>query len=539
METRCRIAQQAAFQPLLSALLLPAVLGVPVTIELVPSVKDVPPQDLTRLQKCLSSCAVNTNNLVTAFDTNLTGFVVDPLLPSSKVTKGSFTRLRYWTVDGAIYAQPLYVPDVVVNGSIMNLVFVATEHSSVYALNSGDSPIHPTDFDPPCYDIAPEWGITSTPYIDPKSQTIYVVPWTKEDGKFVYRIHALDLATGKEKLGGPSSPISATKTFADGSFVRFDAKQQVQRPGLGIFNGRLYVMFGSRCDASVYYGWVLAFDANTLLPREVFSMPYTDPGNGPGIWQGGAGPVFFNGSMYVVIGNGAFDAARGSWGDSAVRMTLPDLKVVDHFTPSNEEILDDDDLDFGSAALIPVNGKYMFTGGKEGSYYLLKAYAMGSFNRNNKDGNAFQAIPSATSTGNASVSIGTGGIYSGAAYWPAGNALYLHGVRTVPLQKYEFMDDDKLRLVASSAIAGNFSKRASVPIVSAVSQNATEAIVWEVDANDTLYAWNATSLAPLWNSSAPADLADCKGWVKFATPSVAGGKVFVGCGSKLVAYGPK
>ncbi|BDA51134.1 hypothetical protein COCOBI_18-0090 [Coccomyxa sp. Obi] len=460
-------------------------------------------------------------------------------------------QLRYWTVDGAVYAQPLYVPDVEVNGSIMNLVFAATAHSSVYAFNSetgdliwrrpllGDGPIHPTDFDPPCYDISPEWGITSTPYINRTSQTLYVVPWTKESGKFVYRLHALDLVTGKEKLGGPSAPMSATKTFPDGSTVKFDAKQQVQRPGLGVYNGQLYVMFGSRCDASVSYGWVLAFDANTLQPREMFSMPYTDPGVGPGIWQGGAGPVFFNGSMYVVIGNGAFDIPRGCYGDSAVRMTLPGLKVVDYFTPSNEDFLDDEDLDFGSAALIPVNGKYMFTGGKEGAYYLLEAYALGGFNKNNNNGNAFQAIPAPASTGNASVAIGTGGIYSGAAYWPTGNALYLHGVRRVPLQKYVFMDDDKLRLAASAAIVGNFSKRASVPIVSAVSQNATEAIVWEIDADDTLYAWNASNLALLWNSSAPTDRADCKGWVKFATPSVAGGKVFLGCGSKLVAYGPK
>ena len=72
-----------------------------------------------------------------------------------------------------------------------------------------------------------------------------------------------------------------------------------------------------------------------------------------------------------------------------------------------------------------------------------------------------------------------------------------------------------------------------------VSENATEAVVWEIDASDTLYAWNAANLAPLWNSNAPADRADCKNWVKFATPTIAGGKVFMGCGSKLVAYGPK
>ncbi|KAK9902874.1 hypothetical protein WJX75_009444 [Coccomyxa subellipsoidea] len=421
------------------------------------------------------------------------------------------TQLRYWTVDGAIFAQPLYVPDLVVNGSILNLVFAATENSSVYAFNSesgdliwrknfvGDGPIYPTDFDPPCYDVAPEWGITSTPYIDPDSQTLYVVPWTKEGGKFVYRIHALDLVSGAEKLGGPSPPLSATKTFSDGSTAKFDAEQQV------------------------------------------FSMPCTDPGMGPGIWQGGAGPVIFNGSMYLVMGNGAFDPSRGAYGDSIIRVSLPELKVVDCFTPSDEDYLDSTDLDLGSAAAIPVKGKYVFTEGKEGAYYLLKADALGAFNKDNNNGNAWQTIPSDASSGDKSVSIGIGGIYSGAAYWPAGlGQVYLHGVRTgTPLRKYSFDSSDKLSLTASSAVVGNFSKRASVPIVSAVSENATEAVVWEIDASDTLYAWNAANLAPLWNSSAHADRADCKNLVKFATPTIAGGKVFMGCGSKLVAYGPK
>ena len=167
------------------------------------------------------------------------------LLSPAHVNAAEFGRLFQYVVDGDVYTQPLYVPGVdVPNVGVRNVVYVATEHDSVYAfdaddVDAGDTPLwHVSFIDPGAdvttvsyqdvnsTDIAPEIGVTGTPVIDPVSGTLYVVAKTKDQGNFVQRLHALDLATGAERLGSPVVIAASIPGTGDGNvngIVSFDA----------------------------------------------------------------------------------------------------------------------------------------------------------------------------------------------------------------------------------------------------------------------------------------------------------------------------
>jgi hypothetical protein len=123
-------------------------------------------------------------------------------------------------VDGDIYAQPLFLGGVEIPGKGRHdVLFVATEHDSVYAFDAYGNPKSPlwqVSFlrdgvttvpasDAHCPFIAPEIGITSTPVINPRNGTLYVLARTKDSaGRYFQRLHALAVTTGSEKFSGPT-----------------------------------------------------------------------------------------------------------------------------------------------------------------------------------------------------------------------------------------------------------------------------------------------------------------------------------------------
>src|SRR5271165_6631578 len=302
----------------------------------------------------------------------------ETILTPSNVNEVQFGKLHTLSVTGYVYAQPLYVPGVNINGVLHNVVYVVTEHDQVYAFdaNTGNQlweknflistnptktilPISYTDNG--CSGTGREIGITSTPVIDLTTNEIYIVAATKEVVNnvttFYNRMHVLDIGTGVEKMLGPyfGAPIKA-KTPGTGSgsvdgYLSFNPLMQIQRAALTLSNGLIFVAWAGYCDIQPFHGYVMAFNKDTLQPSGVFVT--TPDGYDGGIWNSGSGAAVDSGNnIYLPTGNGLFDLFAGGvdYSDSILRLSwaggLPD--VTDYFTPWDQVFLNihDDDEEY-------------------------------------------------------------------------------------------------------------------------------------------------------------------------------------------------
>jgi|SRR5579863_5659508 len=482
----------------------------------------------------------------------------ETILTPANVNVTHFGRLFSQPVDGYVYAQPLYVPNVSIPGlGTHNVVYVATEHDSVYAFDADTntgidaSPLWHSSFINPskgittqtsgdvnCTDIIPEIGITSTPVIDVNTQTIFVLAKTKENGKFVQRLHALNITTGAEQPNSPVVIQARVKGNGDGSangFVTFDPLKGGQRAGLLLLNGAVFVAWASHCDDVPYHGWLMSYDETTLKQTRVWN---TTPNGGlGGVWQSGAGLASDGSYVFFATGNGTYDGPKGGFdfGDSVIRFpTLPGL-LGDYFTPFNQSDYDQGDTDVGSGGvlLLPDQGlgaphqHLLVQAGKSGSIYLIDRDHMGRFNPNTNQ--IVQDLETAI-----------GNSWSTPAWW--NNNAYFGG-STDYLRQYTF--DPATGLLSYSAVAlapTFFGFPGSTPSISA--NGTDDAIVWalQTDAFNSgpavLHAYDATNIATEFYNSRQNAARDNPGpAVKFTVPTIANGKVYVPAAQRLSVYG--
>src|ERR1700746_3718171 len=300
----------------------------------------------------------------------------ETILTTANMNPAKFGKLGAFIVDGKVDAQPLYLSNVSIPGQGMrNVLYVATEHGSVFAFDADSisrnttTPLWmvsmqlpgelPSD-DRGCGQVTPEIGITSTPVIDRGRGAIYVVAVSKDASRnYFHRIHALDLTTGKELLGGPTT-ITATYpgsgAGSSGGNVVFDPAEYNEPPGLLEINGTIYAAWGSHCDIGAYTSWVMAYNADTLKQAGVLNL--VPNGSDGGIWMSGAAPAAdAAGNIYFILGNGTFDTAlnangfpsQGECGNCYVKVfsTAP-LTLLDYFTPLNTVAESNVDYDLGS-----------------------------------------------------------------------------------------------------------------------------------------------------------------------------------------------
>lgn len=484
-------------------------------------------------------------------------------LTPSLVTSGSFGKLFSCTVDGAIYAEPLWEPQLSIGGATHNVVFVATQHDSLYAFDadtnsspctplwqvalldtahggqSGETPV--PSYGPNALvgggsgDIAPEVGVTGTPVIDPSTETLYVVSKSVDSTgtNFYQRLHAIDILNGSEKFAGPATIAGTFPGSGDGTTTTtFVPRQQNQRPGLALSNGIVYIAWSSHEDNPPYYGWVMGYDAATLKQKYVLNIsPNVQWG---GIWMDGdAPPVDANGNLYYLTGNAGFDGNSPSppnndFGDSVVKLDET-LTLSQSFTPSDQQMddLDDADLGAGGATLIdlPANGTLpthlIAGGGKDGYLYVLNRDNLGGFG----DANAWQRMNWGAP------------IYDTVAYW--NSTLYMSGAWS-SLQAFALNPQTAMVETSPSSVSTTyFGFPGSSPVVSSMPDN-SNGIVWALENTNyctpqspgcgptVLHAYQAGNLASeLWNSS--DNTTDTAGFpVKFTLPTVANGRVYVG-----------
>ncbi len=493
--------------------------------------------------------------------------VEETVLTPANVAASTFGKLFTYPLDGPALASPLYVAGVTIPGQgTHNVVYVATEHDSVYAfdadglstaplwqrsfLSAGATPVPAADTGD-CCAVAPEIGITGTPVIDATTRTLFVVARTKEgSATYVQRLHALDLSTGAEKLGGPvaiQASVPGTGAAASGGQVAFDALHENQRAALLLSQGVVHIAFGGHGDQQPAHGWLLGYNASTLQP--VLAVNLSANADGAGIWQSNAGPAAdAAGNLFVITGNGAFDANAGGtdFGDSVVKIA-PGGTVADYFTPWNQGVLNANGLDLGSAGplLLPDqpggHPHLMVSAGKNNTIYLVDRDAMGRFSGTTNDNQIVQSLVNVFPAGTPEP-----GNFSAPVYF---NGVVYFGPVADTVQAFP-LNNGLLQTTASMRTTDTFAYPGASLAISAAGTNA--GILWAIQRNGdcgvqascagaspaVLKAYDAASLSTLLYSSdqvAGRDTLDAA--AKFSVPLVANGKVFIGSMNQLAVYG--
>jgi uncharacterized membrane protein len=487
------------------------------------------------------------------------------VLDCGNVNGRRFGKLFARRVDGHIYAQPLYVPQLNVPGrGIHNVVFVATMHNSVYAFDADDpgadlplwrvnlGPYVPVEDVQSISDIELEVGILGTPVIDARTGTLYAVSKTKErasffslDGRYEQRLHALDLSTGAEKFGGPVTIQATVPGSGDGGdTIWFDAKIENQRPALLLDNGTLYVCWASHSGVGPYHGWVIAYDVSTL--RQTGACVVTPNGGQGGIWQSGQGPAAdSSGNIFLATGNGSFDGdtGGGDLSNCVLRMTLGrnGLFVTDWFAPPNVMWLNAANMDLSASGPLLVPGStLLINGSKSGTLYVLDRRHLGHHSRTDE--------PSSVQCLKASA----GHIHGSPIYWKErdeGALVYVWGALDY-LKAFKLSGRRLLRdPVSQNTIRAPEGKPGGILSLSADGDTPGTGIVWaslpyQGDANHQvvpgiLRAFDASNVArELWNSKQDAGRDDVGNFAKFCPPTIANGKVYLATFScQLLVYG--
>jgi hypothetical protein len=478
-------------------------------------------------------------------------------LTPANVNSATFGKKGEFTVDGKVDAQPLYLSQVTIAGQRKNVLYVATEHGSVYAfdadsingttatflwktstLGTGET----TSDNRGCGQVSPEIGITATPVIDRARNAIYVVAMSKNSGgTYFQRLHALNLSTGAEMFSDPqniTATYPGTGDNTSGGNVVFDPKQYKERPGLLQVNGTIYTTWSSHCDIRPYTSWVMAFSADTLAQTSVLNL--VPNGSEGGIWMAGTAPAAdTNGNLFFIIGNGDFDTtlntsgfpANGNCGNCFVKLTTSGgLKLADYFTPHNTVAESNADTDFGSGGGILLvdakdsggNTRHLSVGaGKDSIIYVVDRDSMGKFNSTTDQ--IYQEI---------SGQLG-GGVFSMPAFF---NGTVYYGAVGDALKAFPVVSA-KLAATPSSQSTHHFGYPGTTPSISA--NGTTNGIVWAIENSGAiLFAYDATDLTKeLYDSNQAAGNRDHFSGNKFITPMVVNGKVYVGTPNSVAVFG--
>ena len=480
----------------------------------------------------------------------------EKILTPSNVRSGTFGKLFSQFVDGDIYAQPLYLPNVNISGAVHNVVFVATGNDSVYAFDAdsnGGANAHPiwqtnflspgvtTSSDSSCNSLDGAFGITGTPVIDPSTETMFVVAETIEDGGSanVKRLHALDITSGLEKPGSPIV-ISASATVPGQGEVTFDGRWENQRAGLLLYKGVVYVAFAPHCMERIEQGWILGYSYDESAFRQVFVFP-TDSSTaqearGAGLIGGETLLMDESSNLFVRMGSRRSSTANvpvPESGDSIVRLDISQgPKVQDYFTAATQSVRDNQSQVLGSGGILILPDQpgpdphLAILADKFQNIYVVNRDNLG--HSSSSGNNIVQQFKFDSST------LLTAPVYfDGKVYFSGAD----DAIRTYT------MADGLLSGSSTDQTDDRFEFPGAVPTIS--SNGTSDAVLWAItsrafssNASAVLYAYDPTNLGagPLYNSDQNSS-DNPGGAIRFAVPTVADGKVYVGAAGQLSVFG--
>jgi hypothetical protein len=367
----------------------------------------------------LASIGANAATQITTYhyDHFRTGWdQTETILTPANVASSSFGLLMQVHVDEQVDAQPLYVPKQFINGALHDVVYIATENDTIYAIDadtgarliiqSFGTPVPIAALPGKCDNNATRVGFNSTPVYDPVANLIYAISYTYENNVAVFRLHEINASTLQDNV--PSVVVSAPAKLSNGAALRFSATDQRQRPALLLSKDKIYAGFGGWCDVdrNNSRGWVLGWTAGTLKPlasnylvnkNAATPEPLTEFFLGD-VWMAGYGlAADSNGTVFFATGNsdryGDTYSAAYNLEESVLKLSGDLSRVDDYFTPTGTygyAALDKDDFDFGAGGVLllpPQPGKIPLlavAAGKEGPMYLLNRDLLGGLHTPNK-----------------------------------------------------------------------------------------------------------------------------------------------------------
>lgn len=475
---------------------------------------------------------VSVDTLRTGWDSN------QPKLTPSDVTAQDFGQLFATQLDGQVYAQPVVAK---------NTMLAVTENDKAYGLDPVSGAVRWTrNLGTPfsvaplgCGDLVPNIGSTATPVVDPATGTAYFTAKVDDSANPDHprwELHAVDITTGVERSGFPT--IITGKPDNDPNGV-FSPRTQLQRTGLLLMDGVVYMGFGSHCDVHPFTGWVMGFDATTGKKTAMWATQ-TGGTNGGGVWHAGGGLVSDgSGRIIVTTGNGISpakgpgSAVPNNLSESVIRLQVQadrTLKPVDFFSPVNNTFLDTDDTDLGSGGPMGIPDGYgtashphlLVQGGKDGRVFLLDRDNLGGMGQG---ANGTDAV------------LQTAGPYKGVWGHPAffgANGGYVYLVPSEgPLSAFKLgaSGDGNPVLTRTGTSATTFGFSSGSPVVTSSGTTASSALVWVVyskgsnGANAQLQAYDAVPSRGTMTLrySVPIGTAS-----KFTVPATDSGRVYVG-----------
>jgi len=503
----------------------------------------------------------------------------EPYLNASNVKVGKFGLLFSRTIDGFLYGHVLFVPGVTIAGAKHNVLYAATQANMIYAFDADDAaatkplwskqlsapmPLDKpaklpdgTDFVaagmnsyPSCQDLKPSGkvGVTATPVIDQAAGLMYVVSKSRDAmGVDTQQLHAFKLDSGDEPT--PPATISAPN---------FSATFHLNRPGLLLQDGVVYIGFGSHCDDAVnfYHGWIFAYDAKTLTQKGAYNA--TPSGKQAAIWQSGVGLTGDGkGGILATTGNGVTSkgAVDPMIGVPAVPATMDDgvnmifsvirVKLADtglgldkYYFPANTAVLASSDKDLATGVNV-VPGGLILAGGKEGLIYQLDADTL------KPKGDSIRVDTKYDSRRNSvlhELAVWTGPTGPMVYTWPTGGGLESWAVTggLIDPKSAKINKDRQPDHPGGSISVSSDGTKAGTGIVWATIPSMGDS--WHATADGVLFAFDATDVTKkLWSSEDSTDGRDALGtYAKFSPPVVANGKVFVATfDGKIQVYGLK